>query len=81
MIPAHILCPDTWTLEYSGYLMSEHYTHHRSLAVCMDKDAETVSGEAANTDGVVFYNTEVTCNGLCPPYVTEKELACAVCTK
>ena len=53
MIPARISCPATWTLEYSGYLMTERNTHHRSSAVCMDKDPETVPGEVADTDGLL----------------------------
>ena len=82
MIPARVLCPDTWTLEYSGYLMTQGASHHRSSAVCVDKDPETVSGEIDDTNGVLFYNIEATCNGIdCPPYVAEKELTCAVCTK
>ena len=82
MIPARISCPDTWTLEYSGYLMTAYKGHAgRTSAECVDKDPETVPGEVANTDGALFYQTEATCNGLdCPPYVAEKELTCAVCT-
>ena len=29
MIPARVSCPASWTLEYSGYLMTEHYSQHR----------------------------------------------------
>ena len=79
MIPARVSCPDLWTLEYSGYLMTQGVSHHRSSAVCVDKDPETVSGEI---NGVLFYNIEATCNGIeCPPYVAEKELTCAIRTK
>ena len=83
MIPARISCPDTWTLEYSGYLMTDYKSHPgRTSAECVDKDPDTVPGEVANTNGALFYHTEATCNGLdCPPYVAEKELTCAVCTK
>ena len=83
MIPARISCPNTWTLEYSGYLMAEYRDHAgKTSAECVDKDPETVPGEVASTNGVLFYHTEATCNGLqCPPYVAEKELTCAVCTK
>ena len=82
MIPARISCPDTWTLEYSGYLMTEYKGHGRTSAECVDKDPETVPGEVADTNGVVFLHTEAACNGIqCPPYDAEKELTCAVCTK
>ena len=49
MIPARISCPDTWTLEYSGYLMTQHKNHGRTSAECVDKDPETVLGEVADT--------------------------------
>ena len=82
MIPARISCPNTWTLEYSGYLMTEYKSHGRTSAECVDKDPETVPGEVANTNGALFHFTEATCNGLqCPPYDAEKELTCAVCSK
>ena len=82
MIPARVSCPASWTLEYSGYLMTEHFSHHRRSAACMDKDAEAVPGQDANTNGALFYFTEAVCNGIaCPPYDPAKELTCAVCTK
>ena len=82
MIPAKTQCPSSWTLEYVGYLMSERYTHHRSMFSCMDKDAQSLSGGSSNTNGALFYHVEATCNGiLCPPYDTQRELTCAVCTK
>ena len=83
MIPARISCPGTWTLEYSGYLMTGHKDENgRQSATCVDKDPETVRGEAENTIGVRFQHIKVTCNGIqCPPYDSQKELTCAVCTK
>ena len=82
MIPARMTCPSSWTLEYSGYLMTEYYNYHRKASACVDKNAETVRGESANTNGALFHYTEVVCNGIeCPPYDPEKELTCAVCTK
>ena len=78
MIPARISCPDTWTLEYSGYLMTERYNHvGRTSAIDKDKDPESVCGEMADDDGALFYHIEATCNGLrCLPNVAEKELTC-----
>ena len=83
MIPARISCPDTWTLEYSGYLMTAHKNQQgRQSATCVDKEPETVPGEAENTDETAFHHIKVTCNGIqCPPYDSQKELTCAVCTK
>ena len=82
VVPAMDDCPSGWTLEYSGYLMAQHYTQQRITFECLDKDPESIPGSAANTDGALFYHVEATCNGLpCPPYYPEKELMCAVCTK
>ena len=83
MIPARLTCPTFWTQEYYGYLMAERYDHHRSTFECMDQSPQSVSGSIANTDGLLFYHTEVKCNhGIpCPPYDTQKEVMCVVCTK
>ncbi len=82
MIPAKTQCPPSWTREYTGYLMSANKGHHRSMFECLDKDAEGVPGSAANTNPVLFYHTEATCDELpCPPYDPQKELTCVVCTK
>ena len=82
MIPAKTQCPPSWTLEYTGYLMTEHKTHYRSMFECIDKDPEWVPGSAASTDPALFYHTEATCTELpCPPYDPQKELTCVVCTK
>ena len=82
MLPAKIQCPSSWTLEYNGYLLTNHYGHRRGMFECMDMNPESVPGSAANVDAVLLYHTEAGCNGLpCPPYDPQKELACAVCTK
>jgi len=82
MIPAKIHCPLTWTLEYSGYLMSESRGHYRTMYECIDKNPDSVPGSASNVDGALFYNVEAHCSGMaCPPYDPQKELTCAVCTK
>ena len=82
MIPARLSCPNTWTLEYSGYMMSARSNHYRRSTACMDKNPESIPGSIGSTQGALFLHMEATCNGiLCPPYVAEKELTCAVCTK
>ena len=83
MIPAKTQCPDSWRVEYTGYLMSTHINsaHHRTMYECVDRSPETIPGSAANTNGAVFYHVEANCNGLpCGPYDPEKELTCVVCT-
>ena len=82
MIPAKTRCPSTWTLEYSGYLMSQHNSYYGIMYECVDQNPDTVPGSASSTDGALFYHVEANCNGMaCPPYDPEKELTCAVCTK
>ena len=82
MIPAKTSCPTAWTREYYGYLMSEHYSHHRTMFVCVDKDQDSVPGSQAATYGAKFHHTEADCSGMpCPPYNNQKELNCVVCTK
>ena len=83
MIPAKTQCPSSWTLEYSGYLMSNYRGHRRTMFECVDGNPDTVPGQAANTNAALLYHTEATCDDglLCPPYDPQKELTCAVCTK
>ena len=82
MVPAKTECPSSWTREYYGYLMTEYQNFRRSSFDCVDVSPDTVPGEAGSTDGALFYYTKATCNGLqCPPYVTNKVVSCAVCTK
>ena len=82
MIPARLSCPSSWTREYYGYLMAACSTHRRTMFECVDQNPESVPGSIANTNGALFYHTEVKCNGIpCPPYVAQKEVMCVVCTK
>jgi len=82
MIPAKTRCPSTWTLEYSGYLMTAYHGEHTSMYECVDKNPDSVPGSATDNSPATFYHVEAYCNGLaCPPYDPQKELTCAVCTK
>ena len=83
MIPAKTHCPTNWTLEYTGYLMSQQLTQYRTMYECIDKDPESVPGLNAGSNPRAFFHVvEPYCNGLsCPPYDAEKELACALCTR
>ena len=84
MVPAKTECPQSWRVEYTGYLMSTRSSspHYRTMYECVDKDPDIVPGTVADTNGAVFYHVEATCNTglLCGPYDPEKELTCAVCT-
>ncbi|CAH1793933.1 unnamed protein product [Owenia fusiformis] len=83
MIPAHKSCSDTWTKEYNGYLMSEHYKHTKSDFICVDEAPEADEGGHENKNGGLLYVVEAYCgHGLpCPNYQHGFELTCAVCTK
>ncbi len=82
MIPGRINCPGSWTREYYGYLMAENSSHRRSTYECLDVTPEVVPGSSADTNGALFFFTEVVCNGIdCPPYTEGHELTCVVCTK
>ncbi len=83
MIPARTLCPSSWTMEYTGYLMAAASTPiWRMSYVCVDVDAEMIAGTESNDGGALMYFTEVVCTGIeCPPYTAGYELACVVCTK
>ena len=82
MVPAKTVCPSSWTREYYGYLTTEHDSHGRSSYTCLDISPEVVPGSSSNLDGALFYYTVTNCNGLsCPPFVNNRTLSCAVCTK
>ncbi|KAL4238241.1 hypothetical protein ACF0H5_002954 [Mactra antiquata] len=83
MIPARLDCYPGWTKEYSGYLMSSHYSDAApSMYICVDKAVEAVVGGHGNQRGNLLHLVEGTCGSLeCPPYVNGRELTCVVCTK
>ena len=83
VIPAKLTCPTNWTTEYTGYLMAAYYGHNgRTLFECVDDQPESVPGlNGGDNNNALYYHLEATCNSLrCPPYDSEKELTCAVCT-
>ena len=84
MIPAKTQCPTNWTLEYIGYLMAEYRDHSRTMFECVDNDPESLPGLESDNHprDARFHLVEPYCDGLlCPPYNTQKELACVVCTR
>ncbi|CAH1780634.1 unnamed protein product [Owenia fusiformis] len=82
MLPAMKSCPDSWTKEYSGYLMSERNSHQKSEFICVDEAPEADEGGHENKDGGLLYVVEAICGALpCPKYINGYELTCAVCTK
>ncbi|XP_013421648.1 uncharacterized protein LOC106181730 [Lingula anatina] len=82
MIPARRECPESWTQEYNGYLMSSHHGHKRSQFVCIDGAPEVNEGGTGNQNGALLYVVEAKCGSLpCPSYVDGRELTCVVCSK
>ena len=84
MVPGTTTCPQSWTEEYEGYLMTDHHTQKRNAVYeCVDKDGEAVPGEQHNTNGALFYHVVADCStGLpCPPFVANRPIICVVCTK
>lgn len=83
MLPARDQCYAGWNPEYTGYLMAGHYAHKgRGTYICVDKDAEADPAGYRDENGALFYPVQSSCGSLiCPPYVQNKELTCAVCTK
>ena len=81
MIPGKRSCPQNWTKEYEGVLVSQRHDYKKSNFICVDKDAEGLSGGEVNDDGNLIYAVQVVCGALqCPPYSTGKEIACVVCS-
>jgi len=82
MIPARTQCPDGWTSEYAGYLVSEaRYDRKRSSYVCWDEAPEVAVGGTAQNNAAI-YPVEVLCGSLpCSLYPTGRELTCIVCSK
>ena len=61
---------------------SVYQTNHSILPGCRLDEHTCMWLSSANTNGVIFYHTEVKCNGIpCLPYDTQKEVTCVVCTK
>ncbi|KAL5017862.1 hypothetical protein ScPMuIL_003584 [Solemya velum] len=83
MIPGRFHCIDGWSMEYHGYLMTEHHNHGRSAQfVCMDANPEKTQGGAQRLTLSILHLVDGVCGALpCPPYVNGREIPCAVCTK
>lgn len=80
-MPADLTCPEEWTMEYSGYLMSSHATSYRQSAICVDASPEAGCGER-ETGGARLHHVVASNGGIeYPPYHPNRELACVVCTK
>lgn len=82
-IPGKVTCPEEWTKEYSGYLMTGNHGHkHTYMFECMDEESTYVPGTILNTNGALFYHVGATSNtGIpCGPYIPNRAITCVVCT-
>ena len=63
--------------------MASYRSHWCTVFECVDRHPQSVPGSIADRDGALFYHVKVRCNyGIpCPPYDTQKEITCVVCTK
>ncbi len=84
MIPAKASCPNSWTMEYTGYLMSSSFDNESSKNyVCVDGYAETLFGSQENTKGALLYFVTTICDTSflpCLPYIKDVPFTCVVCT-
>nr|KAG5690628.1 hypothetical protein BaRGS_018098 [Batillaria attramentaria] len=74
MVPGTNVCMPGWTLEYSGFLMANHYVYKAGTDyICVDSALENRVGGDANQDGVLLHYTRTACGSLpCSPYVNNK---------
>ena len=84
MIPAKVSCPNSWTLEYSGYMMSSAYGNKNNKDyACVDQNTETLLGSEDNKQGAFLYFVAANCDNSfmpCLPYIQNIPITCAVCT-
>ena len=83
MIPARNQCFPGWRMEYSGFLMSQHYKHTGNKeAICVDAAPEKVDkSNGGDQNGALLYFVQAKCGSLkCPPYAENKALTCVVCS-
>nr|KAG5693634.1 hypothetical protein BaRGS_014654 [Batillaria attramentaria] len=84
MMPGTNACPQGWTVEYHGFLMSDRHgrSNGASEFICVDSQLESRPGTDANLNGKLLYFTVTVCGSLpCGPYVNNKVVTCAVCSK
>ena len=85
MIPGRLTCPDTWTVEYTGWLVADRNNGRRTMFICLDKTPDaTIKTSTSSLKSARMHHIESACSstGLpCPPFDGTKELACVVCTK
>ena len=69
MLPAKTSCPESWTREYYGYLMSGTIGNSgHSSFVCVDRAYELVPGSQGHRNSGHLHHVEAVCGTMqCPP--------------
>ena len=83
MMPAAVSCPNGWSVEYSGYMMSISQRYHTSNGMCVDGNAEILPGSERDDNGALVHFLAASCIGSflpCRPYITSVPLTCVVCS-
>lgn len=87
MIPGTPSCPQLWTLEYSGFLMSSYYLNAINKEyVCVDEHPDVLLGSEHNTNGAGLFFAAASCSPSFLPcggpyYIHNTPITCAVCTR
>ena len=82
MIPGRNDCPQAWTKEYSGFIMTGgHGDKHSSESICVDDTPQVVPGTNGNQNGAYLFVSEAICTSLpCEPVIQYREIRCVVCS-
>lgn len=81
------ICPTGYHSDYTGYMFAHYYggsSQHKGEFICIDQDPQSYGQRGSSGDDqALLYAVEVqSCSLLsCPPYVINRELACAQCSK
>ena len=78
-------CTNGHNTLYWGLIMADHYTHQKSLYICVDWErAAHATSSTGNQNGGLLYTTEMQTNGHSSgdekQYGHDRELSCAVCS-
>ena len=74
-------CSNGHTAEYTGYVMSTTYSQAKSEFICVDSARVPAAGSSSGSqDGALLYFTEFDAVIGGSGYVTNKEVACTVCS-
>ncbi|XP_060578729.1 uncharacterized protein LOC132735751 [Ruditapes philippinarum] len=82
MVPGTSICPNSYSLQYNGYLMAGKFSHPAATDyICVDGRPETIDRSYENSNGFLLYFVQARCGSLsCGPYVHNREVTCSVCT-